>query len=112
MGLGFLEILIIAVASLVVLGPSRLPGIMRQIAKAYVQLRRTSNEFKSAFDHIVQEAENDMARDSQQLGLTDIPKKIATDLSIPSLTDQNTPSTAPLPGRVDSPFNWNLDKET
>lgn len=62
MGLGLMEIVIIGVAGLVLLGPARLPGILRQAAKLYVHLRRTSNDFKSAFDHVVQEAELEMLR--------------------------------------------------
>jgi sec-independent protein translocase protein TatB len=63
MGIGILEILIIGVAALVLLGPERLPEVMRQAARIYVQLRRTSNEFKSAFDHVVREAEADIHKD-------------------------------------------------
>jgi Tat protein translocase TatB subunit len=57
MGLGFSEIVVIAIAALVFLGPTRLPEVMKTVARLYVQLRRTSNEFKSSFDQVVREAE-------------------------------------------------------
>ncbi len=60
MGIGFLELVIIGIAAIVLLGPERLPEVMRTLAKLYVQLRRTSNEFKGTFDDVVREAESDM----------------------------------------------------
>jgi sec-independent protein translocase protein TatB len=63
MGIGFLELVVIGVAALVLLGPKRLPEVMRQVARVYVRIRRTSNEFKSAFDHVVHEAEDELRLD-------------------------------------------------
>jgi sec-independent protein translocase protein TatB len=67
MGIGFLELVIIGVAALVLLGPKRLPEVMRQVARFYVQVRRTSNDFKSAFDHVVREAEDEVRREVSPL---------------------------------------------
>ena len=67
MGIGFLELVIIGVAALVLLGPKRLPEVMRQVARFYVQIRRTSNDFKSAFDHVVREAEDEVRREVSPL---------------------------------------------
>jgi sec-independent protein translocase protein TatB len=66
MGIGFLEIVVIGVVVLVLFGPSKMPEIMRQVAKYYVQFRRASNEFKSTFDHIIQDAENSLRREEIQ----------------------------------------------
>ncbi|MCX6126966.1 MAG: twin-arginine translocase TatA/TatE family subunit [Proteobacteria bacterium] len=59
MGIGLLELVVIAVAALVLLGPQKLPEVLKQLGKFYVQLRRTSNEFKSALDHVVRQAEEE-----------------------------------------------------
>ncbi len=60
MGIGFLEIVVIGVFALILFGPSKLPEMMRQAAKYYVQFRRSSNEFKSSFDHMLRDAENSL----------------------------------------------------
>lgn len=60
MGLGLLELVIIAVAALVLLGPDKLPEVLRQLGRLYVHLRRTSNEFRGVFDHMVRQAEEEL----------------------------------------------------
>lgn len=57
MGIGFLEIVVIAVVALVLLGPQRLPELMRQLGRFYVQLRRTSSDFRGVVDQVVRQAE-------------------------------------------------------
>lgn len=63
MGLGFVELVVIAVVALVLLGPQKLPEVLKQLGRAYVQLRRTSMDFKSAFDHVVNQAEEEVRID-------------------------------------------------
>jgi sec-independent protein translocase protein TatB len=48
-GIGIFELVMIAVVALLVLGPERLPGAMREVAKYMRQLRNISNEFQSQF---------------------------------------------------------------
>ena len=48
-GIGLFELVMIAVIALVVLGPERLPGAMREVAKYMKQLRNISHEFQSQF---------------------------------------------------------------
>jgi len=48
-GIGLFELVMIAIIALVVLGPERLPGAMREVAKYMKQLRSISNEFQSQF---------------------------------------------------------------
>jgi sec-independent protein translocase protein TatB len=48
-GIGLFELVMIAVIALLVLGPERLPGAMREVAKYMRQLRNISNEFQSQF---------------------------------------------------------------
>jgi sec-independent protein translocase protein TatB len=61
-GLGFFEIIILAVILLVFVGPSRLPEVMRQGGKLFVQLRRTANDVKSTFDGVIREAEDEVRK--------------------------------------------------
>jgi Tat protein translocase TatB subunit len=111
MGLGLLEILIIGLAAMVLLGPSRLPGLMRQFAKIYVQLRRTSNDFKSAFDHVIQEAEAEMRGAKRQAN--DFTDSIMTPSTLAEPSPSPTVSLSmgtPTPARSEQPFNWDSDR--
>ena len=86
-GIGFLEICVIAVVALVFVGPKRLPELMRQAGKFFVQFRRVSSEVKSNFDQVVYEAEveahREKLKESTQKTATitkDVPPKaISTD---------------------------------
>jgi sec-independent protein translocase protein TatB len=59
-GLGFFEIVIIAVAALLLVGPKKLPDLMRQAGKLFVQVRRTTNDVRSSIDQVIKEAEDDL----------------------------------------------------
>ena len=48
-GIGLFELVMIAIIALVVMGPERLPGAMREVAKYMKQLRSISHEFQSQF---------------------------------------------------------------
>lgn len=48
-GIGILELFVIAILALIVLGPERLPGVMREGAKYIRALRKMTNEFTSQF---------------------------------------------------------------
>jgi sec-independent protein translocase protein TatB len=113
MGIGFLELVIIALAGLVVLGPHRIPELLRQVAKFYVHLKRTSNDLKSAFDHVVHEAE-------AQLKDAELPKAVITSnmptrpspapVSQDQVPEQATSKPASSP-RADGTASWDLSSE-
>lgn len=63
MGIGLLEIVVIAVVALVLLGPQRLPSVLQQLGRFYVMLRRTSNDFRGIVDDVVRKAENEVRLD-------------------------------------------------
>lgn len=48
-GIGMPELIFIAVIALIVLGPQRLPGVMREVAKFIAQIRSLTNELTSQF---------------------------------------------------------------
>jgi len=52
-GMGFTEILFIAVVAILFLGPDKLPEAMVQIAKFFKSVRNTVNEAKSSFEEEV-----------------------------------------------------------
>jgi sec-independent protein translocase protein TatB len=53
-GIGLLELFLIAILALIVLGPERLPGAMRQIANYIREIRRMGSELTSQFSEELQ----------------------------------------------------------
>lgn len=47
-GIGFFEMVVIGGLVLVAVGPDRLPGMLKQLAKMYRQFRRTADEVRSS----------------------------------------------------------------
>jgi Tat protein translocase TatB subunit len=78
-GLGFFEIVIIAVAALLLVGPKKLPDLMRQAGKLFVQVRRTTNDVRSQIDQVIKEAEDDL-RQKEISDLRNILSSTSTDI--------------------------------
>mgnify|MGYP001033630280 CR=1 FL=1 len=49
-GIGFPELLLIAVIALVVIGPKRLPDLARAMGRGFAEFRRASDELKRTFE--------------------------------------------------------------
>jgi sec-independent protein translocase protein TatB len=62
-GIGFMELLVIAVVALVFVGPKKLPDLMRQAGRFFVQMRRTTSDVRSTFDQVVRDAEDEIRRE-------------------------------------------------
>ena len=74
-GLGFTEILVIAVIILIVVKPEDLPGVMKKFGKSYGDVKKTCNEVKKMKDDFVKLADTNIDIESV---LTGAPKKIIT----------------------------------
>jgi len=57
-GIGTTELLVILVVALIVIGPSKLPDVMRTIGKGLAEFRRVSTDVKSTLEAEVQRAED------------------------------------------------------
>ncbi len=66
-GISFLEMCVIAIVALIFVGPDKLPGLMKQLGKLFVQARRMSSEVKSGFDSVIAEAEKEVLREEAEL---------------------------------------------
>lgn len=53
LGIGWAEMLIIAVVALIVVGPKELPMLLRNVGKAMGTMRRMSNEFRRELDKAI-----------------------------------------------------------
>jgi len=68
------ELVVILLLALVVLGPEKLPGAIRQAGKIYSELRKISNGFQKEFASAIQEPAKEMRNLTDMLGssLTEI----------------------------------------
>jgi sec-independent protein translocase protein TatB len=55
-----MEIVVIAVVSLIFIGPSRLPETAKQMGKLFVKFRRATSEARSVVDDVIREAEREV----------------------------------------------------
>lgn len=56
-GIGFLELLVVAVLALLVLGPERLPGALRTAARTFRSIRNTASGFKQEVEEQLRQHE-------------------------------------------------------
>ncbi|WP_396593212.1 Sec-independent protein translocase protein TatB [Brevundimonas sp. R86498] len=61
-GIGGLEYLVIAAVALIVVGPERLPGMLRQLGKWVAKMRGMANDFRASFDEMARQSELDDLR--------------------------------------------------
>jgi len=61
-GIGGGEWLVIGVVALLVVGPERLPGLLRQLGKWVAKARGMANEFRSSFEDMARQSELDELR--------------------------------------------------
>jgi sec-independent protein translocase protein TatB len=61
-GIGGFEYLIIALVALLVVGPERLPLMLRKLGQWVARARRMANEFRSSFDEMARQSELDELR--------------------------------------------------
>lgn len=59
LGLGVGEVIIILIVALVVLGPTKLPQVARQVGKGLREFRRAASDLQNTFDEVAREAERE-----------------------------------------------------
>ncbi|GEM_PF-783533 len=70
-GIGGPELLIIVVVALIVIGPAKLPQMMRSLGKGIAEFKRMSNDVKSTLDHEIQQAESDTRKKEAEQALAE-----------------------------------------
>ena len=61
-GIGFQELILIALVAIIVVGPQDLPLMMRKLGQLVAKGRALTGEFRAAFDDIARQAELDELR--------------------------------------------------
>jgi sec-independent protein translocase protein TatB len=64
------EILFLLLAGLVVLGPERLPGVIRQVGRVYGEFRRMASGFEKEFKSTFEEPINELRRSAEDFTST------------------------------------------
>jgi sec-independent protein translocase protein TatB len=92
------ELVVILLLALVVLGPEKLPGAIRQVGRIYSELRKISNGFQKEFTAAIQEPAKEMRNLTDMLGssLTEITSEPNESAVTP------TPETSPQPSESSS----------
>lgn len=62
-GIGFFELVVIAIVALIFVGPKKLPEFMKTAGRLFVQVRRTAGDVRSTFDQVVRDAEDELRRE-------------------------------------------------
>ncbi|GAA6182939.1 MULTISPECIES: Sec-independent protein translocase protein TatB [Alteromonadaceae] len=71
--IGFLEILVVGVLALLVLGPERLPGAMRSVAKTFRSVRSMASGFKQEVEEQLRVHElHENLKKAEQQGLENL----------------------------------------
>lgn len=83
-GIGWSEILLVAVIAIVVVGPKDLPRLMAQVARWMRAARRLASEFQGHVEQLAREAE-----------LADLREKAKIDLNAPATSSK--PASPPPP---------------
>ena len=59
-GIGPMELILVAVCALVFVGPQKLPDLMKQLGRFFVQARRYSSDIRNEFNDVVRKAESEI----------------------------------------------------
>lgn len=78
--MGMTEMLIIGAIALVVLGPSRLPGVVRAIGRGLAEFRKATNEFKSTVTNEFENAAGTEVKDLAEMAQDLKKKNMSSDL--------------------------------
>ena len=128
-GMGFMEILLIAIVAIIALGPEKLPGTMVQIAKFINKFRIGLADAKSTLDNElnisemkaeatkfksqIEETKASLSIDSKiDLGLNDLMKdNLNNDSSIETKKVEEEPKQEKVSFKKEDKFKVNLDEK-
>ena len=111
-GIGGGEWFIIGLAALLIVGPERLPVMMRQLGKMVAKARGMANEFRASFDEMARQSELDELRKevaALRTGQGMHPLGAEADAAFRDIaTDLNKPLDAPMavPAMIAAPDEW------
>lgn len=81
-GIGFTELMVLAIAALIIVGPKDLPMMMRRLGQFVGKGRAMAREFQAAFDDIARQSElQELRKEIEDLKLKNSLKEATDDLT-------------------------------
>ena len=111
-GIGGAEYIVIAIVALLVVGPERLPAMLRKLGQWVAKARNMANEFRASFDEMARQSELDELRkevDALRRGQSNMmPLGAEAEATFRSISDDlNKPVGAPAPiAELETPEEW------
>ena len=109
-GIGGLEYLVIGVVALLVLGPERLPVMLRKLGKLVARARGMANEFRSSFDEMARQSELDDLRkevEALRTGQGAVNMGAEADAAFKDIkAELDRPIDTPAPAMTPAPSEW------
>ncbi|HWW12316.1 MAG TPA: Sec-independent protein translocase protein TatB, partial [Brevundimonas sp.] len=111
-GIGGMEYIVIAVVALLVVGPERLPAMLRKLGQLVAKARNMANEFRHSFDEMARQSElDDLRKEIEALrqGQTNMmPLGAEAEATFRGISeDLNRPLDAPAPVQaLTGPEEW------
>lgn len=79
--IGWPELLIIALVTIIVVGPKELPRVLRTVTQMLRKIRAMASEFQSGIDELAREAElDDLKKDIEKAASTDIAAELENEI--------------------------------
>jgi sec-independent protein translocase protein TatB len=120
-GIGGMEYVVIAIVALLVVGPERLPMLLRKVGQLVAKARNMANEFRASFDEMARQSElDDLRKEVEALrthqgihalgadaeaAFKDIKVDLNSPLGASSPSDASLPE-GPLPDMLAAPDEW------
>jgi sec-independent protein translocase protein TatB len=100
-GLGFTEMMALAVLALLVVGPKDLPLMLRKLGRFMAKVRSMANEFRSGMDELARQAELDeLKREVEAMRKGQVFEDIHREVTRPIALDSPDPSPPTAPPEV------------
>ncbi|MBU2607055.1 MAG: Sec-independent protein translocase protein TatB [Alphaproteobacteria bacterium] len=104
-GIGFSELLVLALAALIIVGPKDLPLMMRKAGQMVAKARSMAREFQAAFEDIARQSElEDLRKEIEDLkrnnAMTDAQADLAnmeSDINAAVMSKEAAEAEAPTP---------------
>jgi sec-independent protein translocase protein TatB len=96
-GIGSTELLVILVVALIVIGPSKLPDIMRTLGKGMAEFKRMSSDVKSTLEAEVDRADREQRQAEAKKQLYPETDQAATTEAVSTATAETATAAKPQP---------------
>jgi len=106
LGMGPVELVLVAALALIVFGPDKLPDIARQIGRMVGELRRVSSDVTREIQRGIQDEPSGSGPRIVRQSTPSPPQQTPVDAAVPDTPSILPPANAPLPTSASTPGSW------